>query len=161
MRNVDRGIASTMRTGHAVGKWLCVEACWRSKRIVRDTEWIYRSLTQNRFSLVPAFLFCIQSAYLRDRRAKMHSSNVKIGTNSDVAVFRAEESRKCNLPVARAQIAETVLVSTAIPGVAFAQHEKRLCCVCEDNKDCLIVALRKLMSFAQYNDNTDFLITLS
>lgn len=132
----------------------------RENALYATQKWIYRSLTQNRFFLVPAFLFCIQSARLRDRRAKMHSSNVKIGTSSDVAVFRAEESRKCNLPVARTQTAETMLVSTAIPVLHLRNMKKKLYCVCEDNKD-LIVALMKLTSFAQYNGNTNFLITFS
>lgn len=99
---------TAMRTGHVGGKWLCVEACWRSKRIVRDTEWIYRSLMQSRFSLslsppplsFPRFNFAYRTRVWEGAScAKMHSSNVKIGTCSDVAVFRGEETRKCNLPV--------------------------------------------------------------
>jgi len=115
-RNVDRGVAHTvLRIEHAGGKRSCRSLLAEQTRVRdRGNGFIDH---QNRF-------FYSRVSILHTGRASKSSlfaarkytlSNVKIGTSSGVAVAQIEGSRKCNLRVARTQIAELMFVSTAVP----------------------------------------------
>jgi len=92
-----------------------VGACWQSKHAYA-TDGMDLSITKTDSSILVSILHTGRASKSSLFAARKYTlSNVKIGTSTGVAVAQTEGSRKCNLRVARTQIAELTFVSTAVP----------------------------------------------